>query len=150
MGAKAQSYLERRHIMPRPTETSHELEEWPKDYRGPNLDPDGLKLEPQRLAEGVYALRANTPPKDNNGYGDHAFGNDAFPRHTIVVSSADGCSLDETLEAYPISARLHPPADMTPTPDMQALPTNLHRLNVLATYRGFERETNHTAGAARP
>ena len=46
---------------------SQEIEERPAGYIGPDLNPDGLLLEPQKLVEGVYALMANVPPKDNNG-----------------------------------------------------------------------------------
>jgi cyclase len=46
---------------------SRELAERPRDYLGPNLNPDGLVLTPHQLGEGVYALMANIPPKDNNG-----------------------------------------------------------------------------------
>lgn len=44
-----------------------ELKERPTGYQGPNLDPQGLVLNPQELGQGVYALMANIPPKDNNG-----------------------------------------------------------------------------------
>jgi cyclase len=44
-----------------------ELNERPAGYQGPNLDPDGLLLQPVELGEGVYALMANIPPRDNNG-----------------------------------------------------------------------------------
>jgi len=44
-----------------------ELKERPAGYEGPNLDPDGLVLHPIELGQGVYALMANIPPKDNNG-----------------------------------------------------------------------------------
>lgn len=44
-----------------------ELSARPQGYRGPNLSPVGLELEPRRLSDGVYALLANTPGKDNNG-----------------------------------------------------------------------------------
>jgi hypothetical protein len=44
-----------------------ELMERPPGYRGPNLDPTGARLRPKRLAEGVYALMAFPPPKDNSG-----------------------------------------------------------------------------------
>src|SRR6266568_2137290 len=46
---------------------SREIAERPLDYLGPNLNPDGLVLKPHQLGEGVYALMANIPPKDNNG-----------------------------------------------------------------------------------
>ena len=51
-----------------------ELKERPADYQGPNLDPEGLQLRPVELGDGVYALMANIPPKDNNGVivGNHA------------------------------------------------------------------------------
>jgi cyclase len=44
-----------------------EIAERPDAYQGPNLSPVGLKLIPHQLAEGVHALMANIPPKDNNG-----------------------------------------------------------------------------------
>ena len=47
--------------------TSHEIAERPQDYLGPNLNPNGLVLKPHQLGEGIYALMANIPPKDNNG-----------------------------------------------------------------------------------
>lgn len=45
----------------------HELEERPPEYVGPNLNPEGLTLNPNQLGDGVYALLANEIPKDNNG-----------------------------------------------------------------------------------
>jgi cyclase len=47
--------------------SSRELTERPPDYLGPNLNPSGLVLTPHQLGEGIYALMANIPPKDNNG-----------------------------------------------------------------------------------
>ncbi len=44
-----------------------EIAERPDDYAGPNLSPTGLVLPPRALGEGVHALMANLPPKDNNG-----------------------------------------------------------------------------------
>lgn len=51
-----------------------ELVERPTGFIAPNLSPIGLVLEPKPLAEGVWALLANEPPKDNNGLivGSHA------------------------------------------------------------------------------
>jgi cyclase len=43
-----------------------EFMERPPRHRGPNLDPTG-RLRPKRPAEGVYALMAFPPPKDNSG-----------------------------------------------------------------------------------
>jgi len=110
--------------------TSREIAERPQDYLGPNLNPNGLVLKPHQLGEGIYALMANIPPKDNNGviigekyalvidagingaisqqiqelvrqltekplrylvnttyHGDHTFGNAAFPENVTVISS---------------------------------------------------------------
>ncbi|MBO0795229.1 MAG: hypothetical protein J2P36_30400, partial [Ktedonobacteraceae bacterium] len=53
--------------MTNPHHSSRELAERPRDYLGPNLNPNGLVLTPHRLGEGVYALMANIAPKDNNG-----------------------------------------------------------------------------------
>lgn len=107
-----------------------EIAERPDGYGGPNLSPVGLELAPHTFAEGVHALMATLPPKDNNGvvagrdaalvidagitpsvsekiqalaaeltdrplrylvnttyHGDHTFGNAAFPREVVVVSS---------------------------------------------------------------
>src|SRR5258708_4327723 len=36
-------------------------------YQGPNLSPRGLTLVPHQLADGVHALLASTPPKNNSG-----------------------------------------------------------------------------------
>ncbi|MET8991656.1 MBL fold metallo-hydrolase [Nonomuraea wenchangensis] len=44
-----------------------EIAERPDGYGGPNLSPVGLELVPRELAQGVWALMANLPPKDNNG-----------------------------------------------------------------------------------
>jgi cyclase len=44
-----------------------EMAERPAGYQGPNLSPAGLKLRAHRFSDGVYALMANIPPKDNNG-----------------------------------------------------------------------------------
>ncbi|MFI6786686.1 MBL fold metallo-hydrolase [Nonomuraea sp. NPDC050383] len=44
-----------------------EIAERPQGYGGPNLSPVGLELEPYELTQGVWALMANVPPKDNNG-----------------------------------------------------------------------------------
>src|SRR5690242_4393363 len=46
---------------------AREIAERPDGYQGPNLSPKGLTLTPRRLADGVYALLATVPPKDNNG-----------------------------------------------------------------------------------
>jgi cyclase len=53
--------LERHHTR------TQEMEERPDGYLGPDLNPDGLVLEPRELAPGVHALLANQMPKDNNG-----------------------------------------------------------------------------------
>jgi cyclase len=60
--------------MPQPIQVIPELSERPPGFVAPDLSPQGLILEPKRLGEGVYALLANTPPKDNNGLvvGDRA------------------------------------------------------------------------------
>jgi cyclase len=44
-----------------------EVLERPPRYQGPNLDPTGVRLKPRRLAEGVYALMADKPPRNNFG-----------------------------------------------------------------------------------
>jgi cyclase len=53
--------------MPRPIRVIPELSERPPGFVGPDLSPQGLEPEPERLDDGVYALLATTPPKDNNG-----------------------------------------------------------------------------------
>ena len=322
--------------MKRKSAFSQEIEERPQGYLGPNLDPEWLVLEPNELDKGIYALMANTLPKDNNGvivgersvlvvdagingeiarqiqdivhrltdkpirylvnttyHGDHSFGNYAFPQDVTIISStknkesmrdlerekrirsgnlrgnvaaiadvtnwrrpdivfepyleidlgrqkvqlwyfgpgnapgdtivyvpsakvawtgnylpaagippmllegapgpyiaslqsmqrtldvktiipghgpmgpakpalenliayleelrdnvrthiAEGRSLEDTLSTYSMSDRLRPPAGVSPTPDMKNLSSNLHRLNVLATYRAFEAEVVST------
>jgi cyclase len=44
-----------------------EIAERPHGYGGPNLSPVGLELVPHTFRDGVHALMANLPPKDNNG-----------------------------------------------------------------------------------
>ncbi|MFG1978335.1 MBL fold metallo-hydrolase [Nonomuraea fuscirosea] len=44
-----------------------EIQERPPEYFGPNLSPVGLELVPHELGNGVHALMANFPQKDNNG-----------------------------------------------------------------------------------
>jgi cyclase len=46
---------------------TREIAERPEGYQGPNLSPVGLKLGAHRFTDGVFALMANIPPKDNNG-----------------------------------------------------------------------------------
>lgn len=46
---------------------AHEMGDRPPGFVAPNLSPDGLRLEPRELADGVFALMANQVPKDNNG-----------------------------------------------------------------------------------
>ncbi|WP_017975195.1 MBL fold metallo-hydrolase [Actinopolyspora halophila] len=51
-----------------------EILERPRPFVAPDLRPTGLRLHPEQLGDGVYALLANQPPKDNNGV---VFGRDA-------------------------------------------------------------------------
>lgn len=44
-----------------------EMAERPPGFLAPNLSPVDLKLNPVELTDGVYALMADRPPKDNNG-----------------------------------------------------------------------------------
>jgi cyclase len=44
-----------------------EIQERPAHYRGPNLDPSGVRLLPHYLGRGVYALMASRMPRDNSG-----------------------------------------------------------------------------------
>ncbi|MFE3956806.1 MBL fold metallo-hydrolase [Nocardia sp. NPDC059091] len=44
-----------------------ELSERPEGYQGPNLSPVGLEHRAHRFDDGVVALMATLPPKDNNG-----------------------------------------------------------------------------------
>lgn len=44
-----------------------EIAERPTGYNGPNLSPIGMNLVPYEIADGVHALLADVPPKDNNG-----------------------------------------------------------------------------------
>lgn len=45
-----------------------ELLERPARYVAPNLDPSGVRLKPKELSDGVYALMADKPPRDNSGF----------------------------------------------------------------------------------
>jgi hypothetical protein len=48
-------------------------------------------------------------------------------------------------EGYSMPDRLKPPAGVSSTPDMKNSSANLHRLNVLDTYRTFEDDAVNTA-----
>jgi cyclase len=64
-----------------------ELLERPPGYTGPNLDPTGVRLEPKRLADGVYALLADKVPRNNHGLvvgDDAALVVDAGINHAIA------------------------------------------------------------------
>ena len=65
-------------------------------------------------------------------------------RDEVRASIAEKRSLEETLSAYSMSDRLTQPADRAQTQGMQTLIANLHRLNVLATYRMFEADTSES------
>src|SRR5215472_3395479 len=54
-------------IQSAPEKSAMELIERPLGYVGPNLNPSDVRLRPKRLAEGVYALIASPPPRDNSG-----------------------------------------------------------------------------------
>ena len=56
----------------------------------------------------------------------------------VGAAFASGHSLDETVGRVPMPALLELPAGIPVTPEVQALPGHLHRLNVLATYRALE------------
>jgi hypothetical protein len=47
-------------------------------------------------------------------------------------------SLEATLAASPVPTLLHAPVGAPQNPELQALIEQLHRLNVLATYRALE------------
>ncbi|WP_432190610.1 MBL fold metallo-hydrolase [Streptomyces sp. Tue6028] len=74
-----------------------ELAERPSGYQGPNLSPVGLKLIPHKFAEGVHALMANIPPKDNNGV---IAGTDA----TLIVDA--GITPDVSRQIQTLAAEL--------------------------------------------
>jgi hypothetical protein len=56
----------------------------------------------------------------------------------VGAAFASGRSLDEIQEYVPLPALLHIPTMIPATPEFQALFSDLHRLNVLATYRALE------------
>jgi cyclase len=58
----------------------------------------------------------------------------------VGAAFASGYSFDETVKRVPVPALLDLPATMPVTPESQALPGNLHCLNVLATYRALEED----------
>ncbi|TQN31647.1 glyoxylase-like metal-dependent hydrolase (beta-lactamase superfamily II) [Haloactinospora alba] len=49
------------------TAVVHELPDRPPGFVPPDLSPDGLRLIPAELENGVYALMADRVPKNNNG-----------------------------------------------------------------------------------
>ncbi len=65
----------------------------PPGYIPPPLNPSGVTLETRRLADGVYALVANTPFTDNSGF---VVGSDAV---LVVDSQFNGQMGRQVLEA---------------------------------------------------
>ncbi|MGD2128853.1 MAG: MBL fold metallo-hydrolase [Lysobacterales bacterium] len=65
--------------------------------------------------------------------------------HQHVRQAIDhGLDADAVVEALPMSPLLHPPAGVTPDPNMAAMAPHLHRLNVMAEYRALT--SNHETG----
>ena len=61
-----------------------------------------------------------------------------YLQEQVGAAFASGLSLDAIQEHVPMPALLHLPPTMPVTPESQALLSDLHRLNVLATYRALE------------
>ncbi|HWD82182.1 MAG TPA: MBL fold metallo-hydrolase [Kribbella sp.] len=90
---------------------AREIAERPDGYQGPNLSPNGLALMPQSLADGVYALMANIPPKDNNGLiagRDAALVVDAgiTPKISTAIQALAGELVDQPLR-YLVNTTYH-------------------------------------------
>jgi hypothetical protein len=61
-------------------------------------------------------------------------------RDWVGTAISAGKNLDDTIAAYPTCERLKPPAGVAPTPDLMSLSPQLHRLNLLSTFRAPETE----------
>ncbi|MBU3068159.1 MBL fold metallo-hydrolase [Nocardia sp. NEAU-G5] len=70
-----------------------ELGERPEGYQGPNLSPVGLEHRAHRFDDGVFALMATLPPKDNNGV---IAGEDA----ALVVDAGITPSISERIQVH--------------------------------------------------
>ncbi|GAA2298393.1 hypothetical protein GCM10010149_53920 [Nonomuraea roseoviolacea subsp. roseoviolacea] len=88
-----------------------EIAERPEGYGGPNLSPVGLELVPHELADGVWALMANLPPKDNNGV---VAGRDA----ALVIDAGITADVSATIQAIT--------ADLTDRPLRYLVNTTYH------------------------
>jgi cyclase len=95
-----------------------------------------------QAVQAQLSLQTIVPGHGPMGQGQAALANFiAYMQHlqaSVGQSFAAGLSLEATLAAVPVPAQLHTPDDVVPTPQLQALIEQLHRLNVLATYRALE------------
>ena len=83
----------------------------PEGYRGPNLSPVGLELSARPLSDGVFALLANIPGKDNNG---------------LVVGSEAALVIDAGITAGMARQIQHRAAELTDRPVRYLVNTTYH------------------------
>jgi cyclase len=102
----------------------------------------GPYLHTLQAVQAQLSLETIVPGHGPMGQGQAALENFiAYMQHlqeSVGKAFAAGLSLEATLAASPVPALLHAPAGVLPTPALQAFIEQLHRLNVLATYRAFE------------
>lgn len=102
----------------------------------------GPYVETLKAVQSTLDIRTIVPGHGPMGDGKAALENFlAYLQHlqdTVSSALASGKSLDETLAAFPPPAMLHVPAGIPEHAPFSALVEQLHRLNVLATYRAIE------------
>ncbi len=102
----------------------------------------GPYIETLKAMQATLDVNTVVPGHGPMGEGKAALENFlAYMQHlqeSIQAAFTAGLSLEQTLAASPVPALLHVPAGIPQTSEFHALIEQLHRLNVLATYRAFE------------
>jgi cyclase len=88
-----------------------EIQERPAHYKGPNLDPSGVKLYPRFLGPGVYALMASRMPRDNSG---------------VVIGSRGALVIDAGINADMAGQIQDRVRELTDKPILYLVNTNYH------------------------
>ncbi|HTD54187.1 MAG TPA: MBL fold metallo-hydrolase [Silvibacterium sp.] len=96
-----------------------EIQERPAHYRGPNLDPNGVRLSPRFLGRGVYALMANKVPRDNSG---------------VVIGSRGALVIDAGINGAMVREIQDRVRQLTDKPLLYAVNTNYHGDHTFGNY----------------
>jgi hypothetical protein len=118
-----------------------EIQERAANYKGPNLDPTGVRFRRRRLGSDLCALMASRF--------DHLIAYLWWLLREVDTAVRLGLTSDAAVEAITLDKRFLV-SRFSPASRLNPLLQNFHRLNVLATYRSLTTRTfgSHRAQAA--